>query len=578
MSKLYVFCIALAATLSAFPPCSWAEPSAQLAKRLELGDCQFVEGKCYKPMRMIVSGDPAMLARPLASPNAVVWRIDLQTGEQTRFEFAIDELLPESQEAPSLPFDRPQVRARSNTRTPINDTTEFPYSSVLKLFMSIPGTQYGAACSGMMLSETVALTAGHCCYSNDASQGIPEGILSVDYVIPAMNGTDERPFGFTEADELWIPDEWKNPRWNEEFNHDWCVMHLTRDMGSRTQWMDLVSATARDSYFNRKNVHIAGYPGDLRDGNYMYEVEGTIAGVYGSIIYHDAYTYQGNSGGPNFFILDEDTGSYEIVGIVSHGFEYDGQHWNGSTMIKTPVVEAIREAMDCSAGCEEGARKCLGASQVQSCEINSFGCLSWSTSRCGDEQTCVLDGQCADCEHACNEGKQRCSDDHTVEQCVPGELGCREWQEEKTCGLREICVDAECLPQPDGTDGDTPDPDACTGACQPIDAPACLSDGHSICECRELRWTVVDCADYCADEGHPFKSCGLDLSEGVEACQCRDLGGVDGDLPDGDSQTSGEPEVTDGSTSGGCASTPAAGWFLLLSLLALSAVKRRQRI
>ena len=549
----------------------------------EFGDCVEYGGICFQPLHVTLDRPPVAV-----DDEAIkLWRIDGRSGAETYFEIDPDDL-PEF-----LPPDLAEEAAphfKSTQRTAIDDTSIYPYSSVLKLMMQVPGTQYGAMCSGMMAgADNVALTAGHCVYSNDADQGIPEGALDLVYVIPGMNG-ETRPFGIASDEELWIPDAWKRGG-NDAFNSDWAVVRLNREIGQRTQWMGIVSDSASNNYFYGYTVHVLGYPGDLRDGEYMYHVQGNTDSIYGNILYHDAYVYQGNSGGPTYFVKDAATNDYEIVGIVSHSTSYGG--WGertGSTMIKSAVTAALREAADCGNGCTLGARECIDETNYRECVANSYGCNVWSWETvCVGGKACVYDGQCTGaCEHECSEGQTTCKFGDGVSTCQMGSDGCWLWGELVACPAGQECDGGKCVNSlPDGddpADGDGPadgdEPLACEGSCQPGEAGFCASS-MALCECRTMQWTLSDCSLYCLQNGLVPKGCRFHPGLRVDECLCEERDDADGDVPDGDASDGDDSNEEDSegmSVGGGGCQTggTSTGWAFFGILLGVVMLGRRR--
>ena len=581
-----------------------AEPTAALQSWIEYGECEYFNGRCYRPMKMQLAGDPALLARKAAEPGegpVVIWRIRPDTGEEDRFEFDIDHLqLPTFIPEEMVTGEGGRSGERDTNRTKITNTAQFPYSSVLKLFMSIPDQPYGAACSGMVFGAAqVALTAGHCGYNNDPNEG-PVGYFDIDYIIPAMNGQHDYPFGYTTASELWIPDEWKNPSGGEEFNHDWCIIRMARAVGQDTGWMGIVATSRPNSYFYGETIHVLGYPGDLDGGLRMYHVQGVVEFIWSNVIYHDAYVYYGNSGGPSYFVLNGRETSYEIVGIVSHGVEYDGHDYTGSVKINSAIMAAKNEAQNCTPNCagkecgpdgcggdcgscgkngsctqngkckcnyEECKDVCCDAGEVCS-QVNGRCCLpdcagrecGWNgcggdCGECGPNAYCTLAGEC------------KCSPDHVEcgdECCAEGDI-CH----------KGACCAASCEDRDCGSDG-------CGGSCgacgrnEVCEAGACECEyescGGECCGSEEVCFNDACCLPDCEGKECGSDACGGDCGAcgANESCvkgTCLPGGGPDGDEPvepDGDEPphpADGDGSVgPDGDGSPG-ADGDASAWF-----------------
>ena len=143
------------------------------------------------------------------------------------------------------------------------DTTVYPWSSIVKLWITFPdGGQFIG--SGAIIDGFHVLTCGHCVYS------IAHGGWADIEVVPGLDGT-YKPFYSAWDTNIRSYVEWTQ---NENRDHDWAVITLDRNIGAWTGWMgrgfyyDL-------NWYSGAWFNTAGYPGDLSyNGTVMYYAGG----------------------------------------------------------------------------------------------------------------------------------------------------------------------------------------------------------------------------------------------------------------------------------------------------------------
>ncbi|UCC20134.1 MAG: zinc-ribbon domain-containing protein [Promethearchaeota archaeon] len=192
-------------------------------------------------------------------------------------------------------------------RTKILDTSIYPWSTICKLYITAAdSTQFIG--SGAMLDEYHILTCGHCVYIHDHG-----GWASEVKVVPGKAGSYE-PFGHAFATYYRSYSGWTD---DEMYQHDWAVVTLDRTIGNLTGWMGRRTADYEDPIYTGV-LNIAGYPGDLDSGEYMYfdADNGSYADEYNHWYWMDMSAGQSGSpvwhfDGENRYILTINAYEYE---------------------------------------------------------------------------------------------------------------------------------------------------------------------------------------------------------------------------------------------------------------------------
>ena len=139
--------------------------------------------------------------QPTISPNSII-----ETDDRTQ------------------PTTSPDSIIGTDDRTQITSTSSWPYSAICHLQMKFPnGNTYVG--SATMYDKNVAVTAGHCLYSEEDG-GWATSVL----VVPGMNG-NSMPFGSAYATTISVPQGWTQ---NGSSDYDWGVIKLNTNIGENT--------------------------------------------------------------------------------------------------------------------------------------------------------------------------------------------------------------------------------------------------------------------------------------------------------------------------------------------------------
>jgi len=325
---------------------------------------------------------------------------------------------------PGLPGEKSETKGP----TQITDTTQYPYSSIVHLYLRFG--QYYAGCSGAFVHNNhTVLTAGHCVYSHD-SNSYPSEIL----VIPAENGSN-RPFGYIAATNWATNSNWIQ---YENYRTDWAVILLDAFPGD-TGYLG-TAYSDKTSWYMGKQFETAGYPGDCGySGDEMWygkstvdEIDNTMLRVDYNFSTYPYYCVPGQSGSSIYY---NDGGNYGTTAVLTlascHGVR-----------INDEIDQTIR-TFYCTDGCAIG-EQCYNEGETNpdnGCEVcrPSVSQIAWTLS---DEGTTCDDGQWCTTDDVCFSGL-----------CIGSARDCDDGQ---YCNGPEICneVTMTCVSAGNPCDGD----------------------------------------------------------------------------------------------------------------------------
>ena len=177
------------------------------------------------------------------------------------------------------------IGADGRTRVYNNDV--FPWRTVVKLYITAADSSTWIG-SGWIVDNFHVITAGHCVFLHDHG-----GWASSIEVIPGMEGSTY-PYGNAWGVYYRSYTGWTSSEMPE---HDWAMITLDRNVGAYTGWMGRQTASSSSSIYTGV-MNVAGYPGDLDSGIYMYTDSDNGDGATSYNHFYWADTAGGMSGGP----------------------------------------------------------------------------------------------------------------------------------------------------------------------------------------------------------------------------------------------------------------------------------------
>lgn len=213
-------------------------------------------------------------------------------------------------------------------RAVVADTTAFPFSSVVKIYVTTPdGPRYMG--SGAIIDDTHVLTVAHVGYI--IADG---GLVTSMEIIPGKTGSYE-PYGSYYARHIRMPMEWLI---SASSQYDYALVTLAQPIGATTGYMGVATYNRFDPVYTSK-VYTAGYPGDLSGGYVMYNTTdvGTSADEWNHWFKLD--TYGGQSGSA---IWTKNSSGEYIISILAYEYgQGDGAGSNFGTRISQDVYNQL---------------------------------------------------------------------------------------------------------------------------------------------------------------------------------------------------------------------------------------------
>jgi V8-like Glu-specific endopeptidase len=248
-------------------------------------------------------------------------------------------------------------RRENPSLSPVSASAGFPYTSIVKLYMTFPDNHHFVG-SGAMIDSFHVLTAGHCTYS--ASDG---GWASQIQVVPEMNGS-YRPFGvaymtYERTYNSFINYDKAHPGSTSTGINDIGLLTLDRTIGSRTGYMSFGYDNNNSRFAAGRIFNTAGYPAaGGYDGSKMYLSSGGVAGLSSdglALKYYQSSitTYGGQSGSPVWEYVSS-TGARTILAVhvagtgtstslnygtrITQSIFNDLQNWRNSDVVPSSRV------------------------------------------------------------------------------------------------------------------------------------------------------------------------------------------------------------------------------------------------
>ncbi|MEM9146831.1 MAG: CARDB domain-containing protein [Pseudomonadota bacterium] len=216
---------------------------------------------------------------------------------------------PQPDRLRSAAIDEPRLQSVFGTddRVVVGDATQFPWRAIGKVTVTADTGIFSG--SGFLIGPYHMLTAGHVVHS--AAYGGDGWANAITVSFGTVDVLD--PFGEAVATEWRAPMAWST---SATAGEDWALVTLDRSLGDALGIFGL-GAQPVDDFYDGTQVTIAGYPGDLDNGQQLYASAGPIdSGSVDQLFYNGALdTAGGMSGGP---IWQTASGSGERTAIGVH--------------------------------------------------------------------------------------------------------------------------------------------------------------------------------------------------------------------------------------------------------------------
>ncbi len=217
-----------------------------------------------------------------------------------------------------------------DSRTPVNNPSQRPYSSIARLVITFSNGQQFAG-TGFLVSPDTLLTAGHCIYDLDYGFGQARTITAV-----FDNQTENNADHVYTAKEVFVPSGYINSD-DGDTDYDFGLIRLHEPVEDTSR---VVRVSTFDAGISRQNLLLAGFPYSNSvpvEEQKMLEARGITDHIIGRrTLMHYIDSASGQSGSP---MLDSKN---NVVAI--HTFARSSEEINGGTAIDSYVLAYVHQA------------------------------------------------------------------------------------------------------------------------------------------------------------------------------------------------------------------------------------------
>ena len=139
------------------------------------------------------------------------------------------------------------------------------------------------------------------------------------------------------AVRVWVPSQWNSKKGDKDVigtsPYDYGLIILDSNLGEQTGLLNVAAKSTKE--LNQKEIIVLGRAYDKAPKT-LWRSEGKVLNIKNNVLYHDADTLGGNSGGP--VVLKEHPNTI----IALNTFEMKGLNKNGGPFITNVILKAIQ--------------------------------------------------------------------------------------------------------------------------------------------------------------------------------------------------------------------------------------------
>ena len=203
----------------------------------------------------------------------------------------------------------PNIIIGGDNRTPVTNTTVYPYKTVCYLEVTFPDGTTSLYGTGVLVYKDVVLTAGHVVY-----QPKHGGYATKVAVFPGRAGgpgvQGSEPYLYTTVQNLYVDPQYVS---NQSAYYDWAMMKTYDPIGNYVgAWMGIAYSGDYSFFVNDGlSVSIVGYPED-KGKYYQYYSRDRVAYAENRFMAYYTDSFRGQSGSP---VYEQD----QYVVAIHHG-------------------------------------------------------------------------------------------------------------------------------------------------------------------------------------------------------------------------------------------------------------------
>lgn len=234
--------------------------------------------------------------------------------------------------------EQPEI---NEPKSPLSHATEYsdrsanwPTSTTVKVIATWPASETPTECSGVLITETAILTAGHCVFTHTAENCHSEDSCWAENLeIFLYDGNQERQSSFKEI-LTWTA--WTE---NHDFDYDLAGVRLTQAFGKQAGWLGFGN-NIDDLIFSNAIWKFSSVPSNAENPPITSALF-RFSGIQNQLFYSDGPSSYGQSGAGAY--SSENEYKHIVYSVLSHQRLFGENIFTGFTRITQVNFFALRD-------------------------------------------------------------------------------------------------------------------------------------------------------------------------------------------------------------------------------------------